>query len=203
MARDVNAGPSRTLKFTAPMTPAERFLERLDGMRPNGANRWTARCPSHTDKNSSLSIRETDDGRVLIHCFGGCATDAVLAAVGLELKDLFTPRAEPFTRRSGSQAPRRDVWQELQPPDLPPDLLASTWAHRQVMLEPFNPGTPEGYANLEMLANWIADALRPAFNPAPTPATVELWQSGTATKDSLWSTQSWNSGTLATRPRGW
>lgn len=145
------------------MTPAERILERLDDVRPNGKARWTARCPSHADKTSSLSIRETDDGNILVHDFGGCTTDAVLAAAGLELKDLFTPRAESFTRRSSNHAPRRDVWQELQPPDLPPDLLASTWAHRQVKLEPFDVCTPEGYANLEMLASWIAESLRAAF----------------------------------------
>jgi hypothetical protein len=74
------------------MTPAERILERLDGVRPNGKARWIAQCPAHQDKTSSLSIREVEDGRVLLHCFGGCTTDAVLAAAGLELKDLFTPR---------------------------------------------------------------------------------------------------------------
>jgi hypothetical protein len=188
------------------VTPCERLLERLDGVRHNGANRWTSRCPGHADKTSSLSIRETDDGNVLVHDFGGCTTDAVLAAVGLELKDLFTPGAESFTRRSSNHAPRRDFWQELQPPDLPPDLLASTWAHRQVRLEQFDVCTPEGYANLEALALWIAESLRPAFNPVPTlasVATAELWQSGSATKETLWSTQGWNSGTLATRPRGW
>jgi hypothetical protein len=164
------------------MNPAERFLERLDGVRPNGANRWTARCPGHTDKTSSLSIRETDDGRVLIHCFGGCATDAVLAAVGLELKDLFIPRAEPFTRRSSSQVPRRDVWQELQPPDLPADLLASTWAHRQVRHEPFDVCTPEGYRNLEMLASWIAECLQTAFNQPSNQAKTPRQETSCSTQ---------------------
>lgn len=40
----------------------------------------TACCPAHDDKTPSLSIAE-DDGRVLWHCFAGCAQDAVLAAL--------------------------------------------------------------------------------------------------------------------------
>jgi hypothetical protein len=87
------------------VTPAERLLERLDGVRPNGKSRWTARCPSHADKTSSLSIREIDDGRVLAHCFGGCTTPAVLAAVGLEIRDLFIPR-ETNSRPAESERDR-------------------------------------------------------------------------------------------------
>ncbi len=63
------------------------FLERLEGVRPSGKDRWTARCPAHPDRNPSLSIA-LKDGRVLIHCFAGCDPDAVLAAVGLTWKDL-------------------------------------------------------------------------------------------------------------------
>jgi hypothetical protein len=67
----------------------ETLLSRLDKVRRTGAGRWVARCPSHRDKTPSLSIRELDDGRVLVHCFGGCAAGDVLNAVGLELSDLF------------------------------------------------------------------------------------------------------------------
>ncbi len=71
------------------MSAAQRFLERLVGVKQTGGGRWIARCPAHEDRSPSLSIRETDDGRVLVHDFGGCETGNVLAAVGLELKDLF------------------------------------------------------------------------------------------------------------------
>jgi len=47
-------------------------------------------CPAHTDKNPSLSIKETQDGDVLLHCFSGCGVDDVLAALGLEMSDLFS-----------------------------------------------------------------------------------------------------------------
>jgi hypothetical protein len=68
---------------------ADVLLSRLDSVRSAGPSRWMARCPSHQDKRASLSIRETDDGTVLINDFGGCGATDVLAAVGLEFGALF------------------------------------------------------------------------------------------------------------------
>lgn len=48
-----------------------------------------ARCPAHEDRQASLSVRGGDDGRTVIKCHAGCDTAAVLAAVGLEVSDLF------------------------------------------------------------------------------------------------------------------
>lgn len=73
----------------ASQTPAAKILERLEGVRSTGAGRWIARCPAHADRSPSLSVRETDDGRVLIHDFGGCPTQLVLQAIGLDFGDLF------------------------------------------------------------------------------------------------------------------
>jgi hypothetical protein len=76
---------------------AEVLLARLDGVRQTGHGRHLAKCPAHEDGSPSLSIRELDDGRTLVHCFGGCAAADVIAAVGLEFADLFPPRApDPF-----------------------------------------------------------------------------------------------------------
>lgn len=69
--------------------PATRLLDRLDRVRQAGPGRWIAPCPAHDDQSPSLSIREGDDGRCLVHCFAGCHAADVLAAVGLELRDLF------------------------------------------------------------------------------------------------------------------
>lgn len=33
-----------------------------------------------------------DDGRILVHCFGGCDVEAIVGTVGLKLEDLFPPR---------------------------------------------------------------------------------------------------------------
>lgn len=70
-------------------SPAARLLSRLEGVKQVGAEKWAARCPSHEDRSPSLSIRETNDGRLLIHCFGGCGAVEVLGAIGLTLGDLF------------------------------------------------------------------------------------------------------------------
>lgn len=82
------------------------LLERLEQVRENGRGRWMARCPAHDDRSPSLSVREADDGTLLLHDFGGCSAADVLAAVGLELRDLFP---EPVGHhRPAQRRPRRN-----------------------------------------------------------------------------------------------
>lgn len=73
----------------------DSILSRLEGVRKTGAGKWLARCPAHNDRSPSLSVRQTDDGRILVHDFAGCSVDDVLTAVGLGIKDLFPPRDPP------------------------------------------------------------------------------------------------------------
>jgi len=68
------------------------LLSKLEKVKPTGPARWKACCPAHDDKGPSLSIRETDDGRALVHCFAGCSVHEIVQAAGLELSDLFPPR---------------------------------------------------------------------------------------------------------------
>ena len=58
---------------------------------------WLARCPSHPDRTASLSVAEGDDGRVLLHDFGGCEVADVLSSVGLSITDLFPRRLGHYT----------------------------------------------------------------------------------------------------------
>lgn len=74
--------------------PVHQLLDRLDAVRETGAGRWIARCPAHDDRHPSLSVRETADGTVLLKCWTGCGAADVVAAVGLELRDLFPPRID-------------------------------------------------------------------------------------------------------------
>jgi hypothetical protein len=68
------------------------ILSRLGGVRHSGDG-WIARCPAHGDHNPSLSVRETV-GKILVHCHAGCTVEAVCAALGIHLRDLFeTPQA--------------------------------------------------------------------------------------------------------------
>ena len=71
---------------------ADALLSRLDGVRRTGAGRWLARCPGHEDKSPSLSVREMDDGRILLHDFAGCDVEQILGAVGLTFDALFPER---------------------------------------------------------------------------------------------------------------
>jgi hypothetical protein len=73
---------------------ADTLLSRLHGVKQTAPGRWLARCPAHDDKRASLSIREADDNKLLIHDFAGCSVHEVVAAVGLKLSDLFPPRAD-------------------------------------------------------------------------------------------------------------
>jgi len=52
-----------------------------------------ALCPSHPDRNPSLAVKEADNGNVLITCHGGCDSRDVVAALGLEMSDLFAEEA--------------------------------------------------------------------------------------------------------------
>jgi len=78
------------------------LLSRLDKVREHKSGEWSARCPAHADKSPSLSIKE-NGGYLLIHCFGGCETAAVMDSLGLTLADLFPERLpdnapkRPFT----------------------------------------------------------------------------------------------------------
>lgn len=68
------------------------LLGKLDGVKRVAADKWVACCPAHADKNPSLAIRVLNDGRILLKCFAGCDVGEVVAAMGLELSDLFPPR---------------------------------------------------------------------------------------------------------------
>ena len=72
---------------------AEMLITRLHGVKNTGPNRWLARCPAHDDRSPSLSITDRD-GRVLLHCFGGCETEDVLGAVGLRFSDIMPERLD-------------------------------------------------------------------------------------------------------------
>jgi hypothetical protein len=79
------------------VSPIEQFVSRLDGVRRAGRNSYAARCPAHRDRSPSLSVDLGRDSRVIVHCFAGCSTYDVLAAVGLSIGDLFPERARDLS----------------------------------------------------------------------------------------------------------
>lgn len=68
------------------------LLSRLERVKTTGPGRWIACCPAHEDHHPSLALRETDDGRILIHCFAGCETLDILQKLDLNWEDLFPER---------------------------------------------------------------------------------------------------------------
>jgi hypothetical protein len=72
----------------------EGVLARVKQVRPSRLG-WVALCPAHLDRSPSLSIREGEDGRTLVHCFAGCTVGSIVAALGLKLSDLFAAPYSP------------------------------------------------------------------------------------------------------------
>jgi hypothetical protein len=93
---------------------ASDLAARLHARRnPRG---WVGRCPSHDDRQPSLSISEGRDGRVLVRCFSGCTPDEIVRAMGLQLADLFEAKTmppAPISRRPTADDVERQLQVEL------------------------------------------------------------------------------------------
>lgn len=88
------------------------FLDRLDGVA-GGNNQYSARCPAHDDRTASLAVSTGQDGKILLHCHAGCTTPDILAAIGLEPKDLFPPK-EPARRRGKRKQEAEYLYYDMQ-----------------------------------------------------------------------------------------
>lgn len=77
----------------------EGLLARLRGVQGKGP-RWRALCPAHESKHGTrtLAIFEVERDRILLRCHAGCDVGAIVAAIGMELTDLFPPRAQDDQR---------------------------------------------------------------------------------------------------------
>ena len=80
-------------------SPREKFLALVEH-RETGRDHGVFRSPTRDDRNMSGTWRETDDGRLLIYDHGGDSVHQILAAIGLELADLFP---EPVGGRINSE----------------------------------------------------------------------------------------------------
>lgn len=73
---------------------AEAIAKALGGRKAGSG--WTARCPAHDDRTPSLSLRDADDGKVLVRCHAGCDQEEVIS----------TLRASGLWTQSGARSPR-------------------------------------------------------------------------------------------------
>lgn len=75
------------------MITLDDFITRFEKPKRT-ANGYVCRCPAHDDKTASLSISQSDTGKILVKCFAGCAVEDVVGRVGLKLSDLMPPKEE-------------------------------------------------------------------------------------------------------------
>ncbi|HNF92694.1 MAG TPA: DNA primase [Accumulibacter sp.] len=90
------------------MTPAEKFLSRVEH-RQTGPGRWLFRVPTRKDRHMSGTVRETDDGVLLVHDFGGDPVHDILDAIGLRASDLFPERRGHSAKAERRPFPAADV----------------------------------------------------------------------------------------------
>ena len=108
---------------------AETIAKALGGRKAGG--RWMARCPSHDDREPSLSIRDADDGKVLVRCNAGCEQEQIIATLrsrglwtesGRRLFTRLTPRIVTKRSQPGRDDTKRTeaalaIWEVARPPD--------------------------------------------------------------------------------------
>ena len=91
------------------MNPLELLLSKLDRVTKSGTG-WSARCPAHDDGRASLTVTAGDDGRALVLCFVGCPVEAVTAAAGLGVSDLFPPKNGSHRGREKNSKPKSPAY---------------------------------------------------------------------------------------------
>ena len=85
------------------MRNIHQLLGRLDGVKGGRDGKFTARCPGHDDKHSSLSISEAGD-KILVKCHAGCAVEDILKPLELRVADLFMNG-----RKGNTPAEKREI----------------------------------------------------------------------------------------------
>jgi len=111
---------------------ADTLLSLLKKVRKTSPKSWTACCPAHNDKSPSLAVSESDDGTVLVHCFGGCSVHEVVGAVGLELEDLFPPKETHHRKPEGRPFQAADVLRLMAWESMVVSMTAATMRERQL-----------------------------------------------------------------------
>lgn len=64
------------------------------GAQPRRSNNgYLLRCPAHDDKNPSLSVSESSDGKILLHCHAKCTCKDICAALNIQEASLFPEKS--------------------------------------------------------------------------------------------------------------
>ncbi len=76
----------------------ERLAAHTGHQPKKNGHGYSARCPAHDDQNPSLSINEEANGKILLHCFSGCAVEEVCSALQIQVSDLFPEKVQKDCR---------------------------------------------------------------------------------------------------------
>ena len=118
------------------MSALAKILDRLDRPKQTRPGQWMAGCPCCQSKRGRpISIRETDDGRVLLNAFCGCKTDDLLAALDLTLADLFERPVANHAPPSSSRISARDLLQLLDEEILVAAIIAADFRNKRAIDE--------------------------------------------------------------------
>lgn len=152
---------------------SQAYLKVIDTLDANGSKSRDVRanhamycCPAHEDRNPSLSVDDHGD-RVMVHCHAGCHPDDVVAALGLELRDLFDGELD---ERDPGLPIRSYVYKRSNGE---PWIIVDRWFPKRFTqrLPGTEPGDRHGLGGREPLL-WRAEKLWPAMQAGD--ATVWL-----------------------------
>jgi len=133
---------------------ADELVSRLQKVRSTGPNKWMACCPAHQDKTASLSIRAEADGRILLHCFGGCGTDDVLGSMGLQFSDVMPERlSHSLPPKRQAIAPSEALRLLRREATLVGIVASDMLAHREVTEETWK-RLAQAAARIHEIAGW-------------------------------------------------
>lgn len=109
----------KAVRRGGPNNTTDKILSRLSGVRKSGSG-WLARCPAHEDRNASLSLKITPEGRLLAHCFAGCTFEEIRLALGLSGEHFFpssrtTETGGPTPEQIEAQKKAARLWQGAKP----------------------------------------------------------------------------------------
>ena len=141
----------------------EDLLPRLEAVRRSSRG-YHARCPAHSDRTPSLSIRDGERG-LLVKCWAGCSLPEICVALGIEQRDLFfDTRIDPEAKRQRDAQRRKrerqreqdglrlDTFREAEATIAAArDIDISRWSHAQ--LDDVLNRLADAYATLDMEAH--------------------------------------------------
>ena len=85
------------------MADINTVLSNVEKVKRTGEGKWLAPCPAHNDRSPSLAIKETNDGKILLHCFAGCSVHEIVESMDLTLADLMPDNP---TYKKGRKPPK-------------------------------------------------------------------------------------------------